>query len=103
MSVSGGLKLLLLPLTVFNHRFTLWARNLAGLMLAIMTVIILTQVFARYVLNDSLGWSEEVSKLMMVCPRSWLPPGLTARGPTFPSRCSSRSFHRACARCWRSC
>ena len=28
--------------------------------------IILAQVFYRYVLNDSLGWSEEVAKIMMV-------------------------------------
>ena len=66
MSVSGGLKSILLPLSVFNHRFTLVARNLAAVLLACMTAIILSQVFWRYILNDSLSWSEEVSKLMMV-------------------------------------
>ncbi len=41
-------------------------RNTAGLLLMAMTVIVLTQIVFRYVLNDSLIWTEEVSKTMMV-------------------------------------
>ncbi len=41
-------------------------RNAAGVLLMAMTVIVLTQIVFRYVLNDSLIWTEEVSKTMMV-------------------------------------
>lgn len=42
------------------------AKNIAGGMLALMVVLILAQVFFRYVLNDSLPWTEELAKYMMV-------------------------------------
>ncbi len=42
------------------------ARNTAGGLLMAMTAIVLTQIVFRYVLNDSLIWTEEVSKTMMV-------------------------------------
>lgn len=38
----------------------------AGLLLIAMTVIVLTQIVFRYLLNDSLIWTEEVSKTLMV-------------------------------------
>ncbi|MGI9425589.1 MAG: TRAP transporter small permease, partial [Hyphomicrobiaceae bacterium] len=34
--------------------------------LAIMTGIVVTSVFFRYVLNDALPWSEEIAKFFMV-------------------------------------
>ena len=49
-----------------NEWICLAARNSAGLLLMAMTVIVLTQIVFRYVLNDSLIWTEEVSKTMMV-------------------------------------
>jgi TRAP-type C4-dicarboxylate transport system permease small subunit len=42
------------------------ARNTAGMLLIAMTVIVLVQIVFRYVLNDSLIWTEEISKTMMV-------------------------------------
>ena len=53
-------------LSTLNEWICIAARNAAGLLLMAMTVIVLTQIVFRYVLNDSLIWTEEVSKTMMV-------------------------------------
>jgi len=49
-----------------NERITIVTRNTAGMLLIAMTAIVLVQIVFRYVLNDSLIWTEEVSKTMMV-------------------------------------
>ena len=49
-----------------NEWISVTLRNFAGILLMAMTVIVLTQIVFRYVLNDSLIWTEEVSKTMMV-------------------------------------
>lgn len=41
-------------------------RNIAAALLMGMMVVVLLQVIFRYVLSDSLTWSEELSKVMMV-------------------------------------
>ena len=53
-------------LAKINYWLSHLAKNLAGIMLALMVVLILSQVFFRYVLNDSLPWTEELAKYMMV-------------------------------------
>ena len=42
------------------------AMALAGLALVAMALIQAWQVFARYVLNDSPGWTEPLALLLMV-------------------------------------
>lgn len=42
------------------------ARNLAGFLLVAMLLVVVLQIVFRYVLNDSLIWSEEIAKAMMV-------------------------------------
>jgi TRAP-type C4-dicarboxylate transport system permease small subunit len=54
------------PLGKFNYGVANVAKNLAGALLAIMLGMILAQVFFRYVLNDSLVWTEELAKFSMV-------------------------------------
>lgn len=51
---------------LFNFHIARTAKYLAGFLLALMVIMILSQVFFRYVLNDSLTWTEELSKFAMV-------------------------------------
>lgn len=53
-------------LSAVNEWISMTARNTAGMLLIVMTAVVLTQIVFRYVLNDSLIWTEEVSKTMMV-------------------------------------
>ena len=53
-------------LTAVNRPLCNAARNAAGALLMAMTAIVLLQIVFRYVLNDSLIWTEEVAKTMMV-------------------------------------
>ena len=53
-------------LSAVNEWISVTARNTAGMLLIAMTAIVLVQIVFRYVLNDSLIWTEEVSKTMMV-------------------------------------
>ena len=53
-------------LSLINEWISVTARNSAGMLLIAMTAIVLIQIVFRYVLNDSLIWTEEVSKTMMV-------------------------------------
>lgn len=49
-----------------NERLCNLARDTAGFLLVAMVVIVLLQIFFRYVLNNSLIWTEELSKTLMV-------------------------------------
>ncbi len=49
-----------------NEPICVAARNSAGVLMMVMTVIVLVQIVFRYVMNDSLIWTEEVAKTLMV-------------------------------------
>lgn len=49
-----------------NQGFAWIGKYLSLSLMATMTVIILLQVFYRYVLNAPLSWTEEVARFMMV-------------------------------------
>lgn len=49
-----------------NELIGIAGRNAAAALLMGMMVVVLLQVVFRYVLSDSLTWSEELSKVMMV-------------------------------------
>lgn len=44
----------------------LWARWWITASLAAMSILVAAQVFCRYVLNDSIFWSEEVGRILLV-------------------------------------
>lgn len=39
---------------------------IVGILLIVMTVVIALQVFSRFVLSDSLEWSEELARYLMI-------------------------------------
>lgn len=43
-----------------------WERVAAVLLLAITVCIVILQIFFRYVLNDSLSWSEEAARYLFI-------------------------------------
>lgn len=49
-----------------NQGFAWIGKHLSLSLMAVMTVIILLQVFYRYVLNAPLSWTEEAARFMMV-------------------------------------
>lgn len=53
-------------LSHINQWICVATRNMAGTLLMAMMAIVLMQIVFRYVLNDSLIWTEEVSKTLMV-------------------------------------
>ena len=49
-----------------NETIGVFARNAAGALLAVMTLIVMIGVVSRYGFNASIPWSEEISKTLMV-------------------------------------
>ncbi|TNH02965.1 TRAP transporter small permease subunit, partial [Pasteurellaceae bacterium Phil11] len=41
-------------------------KQLGGLLLIIMTIIVLIQVVSRYIFNDPISWSDELSCYLMI-------------------------------------
>ncbi|MEC8794791.1 MAG: TRAP transporter small permease subunit, partial [Pseudomonadota bacterium] len=52
------------PLIVRGYLMTV--RVLAGICMALIVVIMIAQVFARYVLGDSLIWAEELCRYLLI-------------------------------------
>jgi len=65
-AIDTVLRKTLRMLSAINEWTGITARNSAGILLIAMTAIVLIQIVFRYVLNDSLIWTEEVSKTLMV-------------------------------------
>jgi TRAP-type C4-dicarboxylate transport system permease small subunit len=60
------LRFLVKKLSVVNYMNATAGKNVAAVLLAAMTLMIISQVFFRYILNDSLAWTEELAKFAMV-------------------------------------
>ena len=62
----GFLSTLYKGLCHFNSALLLIGRQLAWMCVALMTLIILLQVFYRYGLNNALPWPEEAARALMI-------------------------------------
>lgn len=62
----GALAALHMVHTRINSFFLSIGRNVAWVLMALMVVVILMQVFYRYVLNSPLSWPEEASLSLMI-------------------------------------
>ncbi len=65
-AISRGFLATNRPLGKVNYAISTLGKNIAGVLLSAMLLMILAQVFYRYVLNDSLAWTEELAKYLMV-------------------------------------
>jgi TRAP-type transport system small permease protein len=61
-----ALDLLIAILASFNERCLQIGRHLSIAALAFMVIIMLTQVFFRYVLNNALPWPDELARFCML-------------------------------------
>jgi TRAP-type C4-dicarboxylate transport system permease small subunit len=57
---------LLRPIAWVNTHVLRVGRHLAWIALALMVVVILAQVFFRYVLNNALAWPDEAARFLMM-------------------------------------
>lgn len=70
----------LAPLEWLNRRLMPAGSVLAAILLALMVIIILAQVFFRYVLNAALPWPEEAARFLMLWMTGLAAPAIYRRG-----------------------
>ncbi|TQV67737.1 TRAP transporter small permease [Exilibacterium tricleocarpae] len=87
-------KHLVTPLATLNHTVSVYARNLAAILVLLMTSAVLIQVLFRYVLNDSLSWTEEFAKVMMVWTAFLVAPWAYRRGQNVSINIFSEAMSR---------
>lgn len=80
MTVASAIDAGIRALGRVNAGFAKASLAVAAAFLAAMTLIVLTQVVFRYGLNDSLAWSEELAKTMMVWLTFLVAPAAYRRG-----------------------
>lgn len=65
---------LLRPIAWLNTWILRVARQVAWFALAVMVVVILAQVFFRYVLNNALSWPDEAARFLMLWMTALMAP-----------------------------
>lgn len=60
------MNVLLRGLRILNKRIADTALVASGILVAVITVVVAAGVFWRYVLNDSLSWTEEVARYLLI-------------------------------------
>ena len=74
--VTGGKRMLALlrPIASLNTVILRLARQIAWMALAVMVLVILAQVFFRYVLNNALPWPDEAARFLMLWMTALMAP-----------------------------
>ena len=72
---------LIKPLEWINDIAGRLGRNLSVVAMGLMVVIILTQVFFRYALNNALPWPDEAARFLMLWLAGLMGPIAMRRGP----------------------
>lgn len=72
--------MILSPLQAINSAALRIARGVAVTALALMVVVILVQVFCRYVLNNALPWPDEAARFLMLWMTGLLAPAAYRQG-----------------------
>jgi TRAP-type transport system small permease protein len=67
-------------LALINGALLALGRWIGAVCLGLMVVVILTQVFFRYVLNNALPWPEEASRFLMLWSTGLMAPTAFRRG-----------------------
>ncbi|MBO9479488.1 TRAP transporter small permease subunit [Shimia sp. R11_0] len=62
------------PLAWMNTHVLRLGRRLGAVALALMVIVILTQVFCRYVLNNALAWPDEAARFLMLWLVAFMAP-----------------------------
>lgn len=66
--------LILRPLVWLNSHVLALGRHIAWMALALMVLVILAQVFFRYVLNNALAWPDEAARFLMLWMTALMAP-----------------------------
>ena len=72
--VSLVVTLVLRPLAWANSLVFALGRQVAWLALAVMVLVILAQVFFRYILNNALAWPDEAARFLMLWMTALMAP-----------------------------
>ena len=67
-------------LGMVNAAVIAFCRNIGAAMIAVMVIIILLQVFFRYVLGSALAWPEEAARFLMLWTTGLMAPTAFRRG-----------------------
>ncbi len=65
---------LLRPIAWINTRILRLGRQLAWIALALMVLVILAQVFFRYIMNNALAWPDEAARFLMLWMIAFMAP-----------------------------
>ena len=84
-------------------RLSVFAESVAALLFLAMFAAFLIQVFARYVLNNPIGWTQESVLIAYIGSCSGAARFSFASGITLPSIWHSKHYHRERAAALPSC
>jgi len=76
ISLVKGISAILAVLDAINTRALKFGRTIGYVALGLMVLVILAQIFFRYVLNNALPWPEEAARGLMIWMMALVAPSL---------------------------